>query len=57
MEIRTASDGVGTTADRDFWFTLPLGLQHEVEPLEKLRLGLVQAYCTGSKYGFFVASR
>ena len=22
MEIRTASDGVGTPADRDFWFTL-----------------------------------
>ena len=22
MEIRTASDGVGTIADRDFWFTL-----------------------------------
>ena len=22
MEMRTASDGVGTIADRDFWFTL-----------------------------------
>jgi hypothetical protein len=22
FEIRTASDGVGTPADRDFWFTL-----------------------------------